>query len=1215
VSDTPTIGPSTSSAGFVGLVHLIRQSAQFEALAATIRAQTLQRALGLPRAARPLVVAALQQALSKPILYVTSSVDSSRTMTNALNDLLGEGTATRFTEPNTAFYDTVPPVREVIAQRSQVLAILTSPPSPLSLRRGGVVISSPRALMHPTLSAEQFKRDTRTLKRDVDLQLEQMVAHWVSVGYESEQVVERVGAFSRRGGIVDVWSPAHALPVRIELFGNTIDSLRFFDPGTQRSGAQVDEIRVTPLEAMSREPRAMSDDSSQLKAHGSLLGYLSDALLVIDDEDELSEAWRGLEEKAERERESVARTTGSNAEDVDTSDDEAAGLIFLDENDVTETSKPYLRWDQFSEQMRGQYAITLGQDLDDAALTQHPFAAQFSPAPHFAGQLSPLMEYLHGAVSREPTALRLGEKATSDEGSSLTAHGSSLTAHGSSLIIISRQSARLAEVWSEKHSPIASQSSLAELPQGSPSGALHFVVGALPEGFTLAFEGLKVGAESPTFKPSNLQTCIVLTDAEIFGYVKPESFMRGKARKSAPERAFADWKIGDAVVHEDYGIGIFRGLMKLTVNTGTSVEPVEGEREYLLLEYKDADRLYVPLHQLDRVSRFIGGDDARPELDKLGSGGWVTTKQKAKGAAADTAREMLKLYATRELAPGYSFSKDTAWQYELESSFPYVETEDQLTTIGAVKADMERSTPMDRLVVGDVGFGKTEVALRAAFKAVQDSKQVAVLVPTTILAQQHFNTFERRMGAYPITIEMLSRFRTAKEKREVLEGLREGKVDIVIGTHGLVAESVKFKDLGLLIIDEEQRFGLKAKERLKKLRAEVDVLTLTATPIPRTLYMGLSGIRDISKIETPPAERLPIISFVGQWDDVVVQQAIRRELDRSGQIFFVHNRINSIELVAQKLRRLIPDAVMAVAHGQMDERELARIMTRFADEQIDILLSTNIIESGLDIPNANTIIVDNADHFGLAELHQLRGRVGRSTVQAYAYFFHDRRSRMTEEARERLETLREVSGIGAGYAIAMRDLELRGSGDLLGPKQSGQISAVGFDLYTRLLSREVSTLRAMRDGTPLPEAEKKAVVLDLPLSVGLPESYIREDTLRIQLYRRVASLENEEQIRAFEDELDDRFGKLPQPAKNLTYQVRLKLAATELGAQSITTDGNRFTIRAPALEQMNRTRLERLLGEDCVIGRTQVVYSRSGTPEQWKAKLMEIVRRLAAMKI
>ncbi len=1203
MSSTVLSNPSAPLISLEGLVHLIRQSAEFESLAQSVRSQTLRRGLGLPRAARPLVVAALQRALGRPIVYVTSSVDSSRTMTNALNDLLGDGAATRFTEPNTAFYDTVSPVREGVAQRSQTLALLgrgwseTSPYEVASAPK--VIVSSPRALMHLTLPIAQFKRDTRTLKRDSDVQLEQMVAHWVSVGYESEQVVERIGAFSRRGGIIDVWSPAHALPVRIELFGNTIDSLRYFDPGTQRSGAQVEAVSVTPLEVTSDERRMTNDENSSLIPHpSSLIEYLSGgALLVIDDEDELSEAWRGLEEKAERERDTMARTTGSSAEDVDASDDEAAGLVFLDEQDLAEAGQPYLSWNEFIEQKREQYAITLGQDLDDAALTNHPFAAQFSPAPHFAGQLLPLMEYLQGQTT-DDAAPKLRQTTT---------------------VVTSRQAARLAEVWSEKHSSLAAQSTLSAPPQGK----LNFVVGALPEGLMFAFEGLKVGSDTQTsqlsnlqtFKPSNLQTSLcVLTDAEIFGYVKPESFMRGKARKSAPERAFADWKIGDAVVHEDYGIGIFRGLMKLTVNTGTAVEAVEGEREYLLLEFRDADRLYVPLHQLDRVSRFIGGDDARPELDKLGSGTWVTTKQKAKGAAADTAREMLKLYATRELAQGYSFSKDTAWQYELESSFPYVETDDQLTTIAAVKVDMEKATPMDRLVVGDVGFGKTEVALRAAFKAIQDQKQVAVLVPTTILAQQHWNTFLRRMGSYPITIEMLSRFRTAKEKKEVLEGLREGKVDIVIGTHGLVAESVKFKDLGLLIIDEEQRFGLKAKERLKKLRAEVDVLTLTATPIPRTLYMGLSGIRDISKIETPPAERLPIISFVGQWDDVVVQQSIRRELDRSGQIFFVHNRINSIELVAQKLRRLIPDAVMAVAHGQMDERELARIMTRFADEQIDILLSTNIIESGLDIPNANTIIVDNADHFGLAELHQLRGRVGRSTVQAYAYFFHDRRSRMTEDARQRLETLREVSGIGAGYAIAMRDLELRGSGDLLGPKQSGQISAVGFDLYTRLLSREVSTLRAMRDGTPLPEEEKKAVVLDLPLSVGLPESYIQEDTLRIQLYRRVASLENEEQIRAFEDELDDRFGKLPQPAKNLTYQVRLKLAAAELGAQSITTDGNRFTIRASAIEQMNRTRLERLLGEDCVIGRTQVVYSRSGTPDQWKAKLMEIVQRLAGMK-
>jgi transcription-repair coupling factor (superfamily II helicase) len=1180
-----------------GLVAIVASSQVFAGLVDEVRARKRINALALPRAARPLTVAALAQTLQRNIVYVTSSVDASRAMTNALIDLIGEHRVARFPEPNTAFYDTVAPVHEVIAQRSAVLATLTTLPSPSPQRQlagagsglaGGVVVCSPRALMHPTLSAAFFRQNTVVLRRDKDLALEPLLAQWVAMGYANEPVVERVGAFCRRGGIVDVWSPAYAQPVRVDLFGNTIDSLRFFDPGTQRSGEQLAEVHVTPLETRPRdEGKGESASSpSALSPQPSLLEYLDkDALLIIDDEEELMEQWRSLEAKAERERETMAQTTGANAADVDASDDEPA-LIFLDDAPPEALSPTYLSWDGFLQRKRGVYAITLGQSVgdDDAgALTSHPFARLFSPVPHFAGQLPPLMAYLHAQTTdgRRPTT-----------------------------VVVSRQSARLTEVWNEKHDALAAQSALTEAPQG----ALTFVVGAFPEGFCFAaMRDEEQGARETNPSSSLSQTFSVLTDAEIFGYVKPESFLRGKARKSAPERAFADWKLGDAVVHEDYGIGIFRGLMKLTVNTGTAVEPVEGEREYLLLEYKDADRLYVPLHQLDRVSRYIGSDDARPELDKLGSGTWTTAKQRAKGAAAETAREMLRLYATRELAQGHAFSNDTAWQYELESSFPYVETEDQLKAIQDVKADMQKPTPMDRLVVGDVGFGKTEVALRAAFKAVQDAKQVAVLVPTTILAQQHWNTFERRMGAYPIKIEMLSRFRTAKEKKVILEGLRDGTIDIVIGTHGLVAESVQIKDLGLLIVDEEHRFGIKAKERMKKLRAEVDVLTMTATPIPRTLYLGLSGIRDISKIETPPAERLPIISFVGLWNDVVVQQAIRRELDRSGQIFFVHNRVSTIGLVEQKIKRLIPDASMAVAHGQLDERELARIMTRFADGQIDILLSTNIIESGLDIPNANTIIVDHADHFGLAELHQLRGRVGRSTIQAYAYFLHDRRAKMTEEARERLDTLREVGGIGAGYAIAMRDLELRGSGDLLGPKQSGQISAVGFDLYTRLLGREVATLRAMRDGTPLPAEETKPVVIDLPLSVGVPESYVQDDALRIQLYRRVASLDNEDQIRELEDELEDRFGKLPLPARNLMFQVRLKLVASALGAQSITTDGNRFTIRAPAIEKLNRERLERLLGEDCVIGRTQVTYSRSGTPDQWKARLIEIVKRLGAM--
>jgi transcription-repair coupling factor (superfamily II helicase) len=763
--------------------------------------------------------------------------------------------------------------------------------------------------------------------------------------------------------------------------------------------------------------------------------------------------------------------------------------------------------------------------------------------------------------------------------------------------VVSRQAARLAELWSERYPAIAAQTDLDE----PPAGALTFVSAALPAGFIWDAAGAKV---------------VLLTDAEIYGYVRPEWFLRTRARKSAPEQAFADWQPGDAVVHEDYGIGLYRGLVRLTVNTGTVAHPVEGEREYLLLEYADGDRLYVPLHQLDRVTRYVGSDDAPPRLDKLGSGQWEREKHKARGAAAELARDLLQLYAERELAHRPPFGKDTPWQIEMESAFPFIETDDQLQAIREVKADMEKPQPMDRLVVGDVGFGKTEVALRAAFKAVQDGRQVAVLVPTTVLAQQHWNTFTQRLASYPVRIEMLSRFRTPAEKRAVLEGLRDGTVDIVIGTQALLGKEVTFHNLGLLIIDEEHRFGVAAKEKLKRLRTEVDVLTLTATPIPRTLYLGLSGVRAISRIETPPAERLPIISFVGPWDDALVQQAIRRELDREGQVFFVHNRVQTIHLMEQKLRRLVPEANIAVAHGQMHERALAEVMTRFAegaarDERIDVLLCTNIIESGLDIPNANTLIVDQADHFGLAELYQLRGRVGRSTVQAYAYFLHDRHAQMTPEARERLTMLRETAGIGAGYAIALRDLEMRGAGELLGAKQSGHIAAIGFDLYTRLLANQVQVLRALRDGAPPPPPEPKAVTIDLPLTVGLPESYIGDAGLRVQLYRRAASLGSEDDIRAFEAELEDRFGKLPQAARNLTYQLRLKLLANALGAQSITTEGNRFTIRAEAIGRMDARRLRRLIGEDALIGRAQVSFLRSGTPEQWKHRLMDTLRKLA----
>lgn len=1153
ISESTYNDPAMSLFGITQLVSAAPEvraqfRAQSRALADSIRASgaTSEPPLGLPRAARPFIVSAIQHILGRPVIYVASSVDAARTSADALRSLTADSSAVRrFAEPNTAFYDTVAPVADIIAQRSAVLACLAAPAVSVV---PPVIVTSPRALMHPTLPATRFRAAVRVIQQDQTLNLESVLAHWVSIGYDSQSVVEQIGAFSRRGGIIDVWPPSLPSPARIELFGNQIDSIRLFDPGTQRSQDRIQRIVITPLETGLQPAGANNAPAGNLPALASLVDYLGEGgLLVIDDEEELREAWLELEARAQRERQTIS-------------------------DPATISTPGYISWADFqaARDRRGATLI-LGQGIDARAqLTASPLASLFAPAPHFAGQLTPLIDYVRAHTQQADRPLNI--------------------------VVVSRQARRLAEVWSERHAPIAATDDLSSPPEGTPT----FVTGALPAGFIFKAEDATSGF-------------VLLTDAEIFGHVRPEPWIAPRRSRLAPERAFSDWQPGDAVVHEDYGIGIYRGLARLTVNTGTPQAPAEGEREYLLFEYAEGDRLYVPLHQLDRISRYVGSDDARPALNKLGAPDWAQTKHRARGAAAEVAREMLALYAQRELASRPAFSPDTRWQAELEASFPYVETEDQMRAIAEVKADMERARPMDRLICGDVGYGKTEVALRAAFKAVQDGRQVAVLVPTTVLAQQHWVTFLKRMAPYPVTIELLSRFRSPAEKREVLRKLEEGSVDIIIGTHALLSSRVRFRQLGLLIIDEEQRFGVRAKEKLKQLRASVDVLTLTATPIPRTLYLSLSGIRGISRIETPPAERLPIISYIGPFDETIVQQAIQRELDRDGQVFFVHNRINSIYQVEHKLRRLVPDATLAIAHGQMDEKRLARTMTDFADGRIDILLCTNIIENGLDIPNANTIIVDRADHFGLAELYQLRGRVGRSTTQGYGYFLHDRKSRMTPEARERLNTLREIAGLGAGYMIAMRDLELRGAGDILGPKQSGHVSSIGLDLYTRLLSREINALRALRDGAALPEPEPQPVTIDLPLTVGLPESYVSDSTLRVQLYRRMASLDTEEKVQQFEDELTDRFGKLPQPALNLTYQARLKLRATALGAQSITTEGNRFIVRADMIEKLDRAAVERLLGEGAIVGRRQLSFPRSGPAEIWKARLMDVMAGLAEL--
>ncbi len=1147
----------------------------------------------LLRAARPFVLATLARQLNRTILIVTARPDRAQAVYDSMRAYAGSPSDQwlRFPEPSALFYERVPWPREVAVERLQVLARLTaidqqpvnSDQQPVNGgRRSLVIVAAARALMFRTLPPRAFRIGTRALKQGQTINIDQLLESLVGFGYESTTTVLAPGEFSRRGGIVDIYPPALARPARLEFFGDEIESLRSFDPGTQRSLDTLDQVIITPAaECLARNGPVAAEkikdwDTSQLpddleeqfekdrKAllvgstlrgiefylpllHGdstSLLDYLPrDALIVLDDGDEIADMWSELEEQAVDLRR-AAEDDGSLPRDF---------------------PLPYVTWDEWREKIAHSSVVSFGEEtsIDQALIDPSPF----SPGPRFGGQLKPFIEHV--------AQMRTMNDAT---------------------IVVSRQAIRLAELWAEHDHLRAPVRDVLDPPEPR---SLIFVQGVLDEGWTL--RGI-VPRDEAECRMTGLWSLHVITDAEIFGWARPQPRRRGKPRAITPEQFFADLQPGDYVVHIDYGIGIFQGLIKLTL---------EGiENEYLQIAYAAGDKLYVPIHQADRLSKYIGADDHTPEVHRLGTADWSQLRSKAKEAALEVARELLGLYAARELAPGVAFSPDTAWQHELEATFPYVETDDQLRAIREVKADMQKPRPMDRLICGDVGYGKTEVALRAAFKAVQDGKQVAVLVPTTILAQQHYTTFTSRLAAFPVTVEMLSRFRSDKEQSEILHRLHDGNVDIIIGTHRLLQHDVVFKDLGLLIIDEEQRFGVTHKEQLKRLRTEVDVLTLTATPIPRTLYMSLVGVRDISTIDTPPEERLPVATYVGEYDEHLVRQAILRELDRGGQAFFVHNRVMGIEQIDQRLRAVVPEARIGVAHGQMDEHELEKAMVDFVKGDTDMLLCTSIIESGLDIPNANTLIVDRSDRFGLAQLYQLRGRVGRGAVRAYAYFLYDKVSGMTEDARRRLEAIREANDLGMGYSIAMRDLEIRGAGDLLGMRQSGHISAVGFDLYTKLLQRAVAELKALRDGKAPPPMPLGGVNIDLPLQAHLPGDYVSNEGLRMQLYRRMGNIASATEIDALTQELADRFGPLPAAVENLMFQLHLKVLAAKAQIAAIVRDRERgnIVLKSEALEHVDRIGLQRRLGSLAAVQRREIHLPMK---DDWRVELVKVLEATA----
>jgi len=1078
-------------------------------------------------AAKPYLVAALYRELNLPVILVTAEPETARKFHEQLRAWYPPSAELhRLPELDLLPYDGYWPSSFSYQALDRLKALAT-----LALRQKGdaptLVVTSALAIMSKTIPHEDFVAACHILKPGMEADPLELPRRWQGMGYEVEDAVEIPGQVSRRGGIIDVFPPHSQSPVRIEFFGNRIESMRYFDPEGQRSTSLVPSLIVVPA----RESVPMGNKSGLVA--GSIFDYLaSDALLVLDDPAGIELAVARLSEEA-RELKATKVERGEVPED---------------------SPLPYLTWEEVESRVKERRRLAL-ETWDSSR--RRGQALPFMRAPSFGSQLERFLKAAKQMVERRQR-----------------------------VVLVSHQANRLAELLRGEDIHTSPTSQIERIPSPGSITVLH---GSLDGGWVLD------------------DRLTVITDVELFGFVKQP---RAGKKKPVPRRWFLPQLTpGDYVVHIDHGIARFHGLARMS-SDGT-------EREYLVLEYAVGDRLYVPTERIDRVSRYIGAGDQAPPLNRLRGREWQRTKKKVKESVAEIARELLDLYAAREVAPGFAFSRDSLWQQELEASFPYMETPDQVEAIMTVKEDMEKAKPMDRLICGDVGYGKTEIGLRAAFKAVMNNKQVAILVPTTVLAQQHFITFTERLQTFPIRIEMLSRFCPPEKEREILEGLANGTVDICIGTHRLLQKDITFKDLGVVIIDEEQQFGVVQKERLKQIRKEVDTLALSATPIPRTLHMSLTGIRDMSIVETPPEERLSVQTYVGTYDDTLVRQVILRELERNGQVFFVHNRVQSIALVARELQDLVPEARIAIAHGQMPEEQLEKVMTDFIEGKHDVLVTTTIIQLGLDMPNVNTLIVDRADRFGLAQLYQLRGRVGRGINQAYAYFFFDQERRLTPQAYRRLRTMFEATELGSGFGIAMKDLEIRGAGNLLGVRQSGHIAALGFDLYCQLLAEAVEELKAQQAGEArktitVPQA-KELPSVSLPLDAHIPEEYVSNLSTRLGLYHRLARVQHVEEVEDMARELEDRFGPLPQPVVNLLYVVRIKVLAANAGVSSVYPQGRQVVMKPrDVIASEAKQSLTRRYDAAVKIGPTRIRLDTRLLGDRWTEVLEDILRSSAA---
>jgi len=1117
----------------------VEQLPAFTRAASHLRESTGRiRVTGLSPAAKALIAVLLRRAGERPFVLV---VADNRVAEELLPVVRAFCELTGATDPDAVVslpardvlpFQNLSPHPEIQEERATALWKIAT-------GRASIVISPVAATSILLRSAEYYADLARVLRRGETFDQEQLLQHLNTVGYTPTDVVEMPGQYAARGGILDVYSPEADRPVRVEFFGDEVESMKKFDPASQRSSNPVDEAMLLPLtetpvnqellgsinarlsgKRIAGSPeiveQAMRDSGAGVfpgwefyapvaGADRTVFDLLPEACVILDEPEALAQEfdrfWTRVAEAHER---------------------SGVGNLVRPEDLYISPEA----WREKTSALRGadlEYLAIAGDDNPEAS-----FLSQ--PATRFHGAVPIMIEEVQKMVGAG-TQVVLAVPNTGE----VERLADMFTEYNASYRLGSRT--RGGESYADETSYFSGEVLTATL-----------LKAYLPEGFVLPEAHLAVFGARDLFDESDLVAA------------RPQ---RQKSKVSAFLSDFRDLAVGDYVVHVEHGIGQYQGLKEINQGDGTA--------EFMLLEYAEAARLYVPLTRLDLVQKYRSSEGAKPVLHHLGTASWAKTKARVRKAMKDMTDELLKLYAQRQTAQGHKFPPDTEWVKEFEDAFEFSETEDQAEAIIDVKRDMESQLPMDRLLCGDVGYGKTEVAMRAAFKAISDNKQAAVLAPTTVLAFQHYETFKQRFAPFPVTVEMISRFRSAKQIKEILLKVEAGKVDILIGTHRLLSKDVKFSDLGLLVVDEEQRFGVRHKERIKQMRTQVDVLTMSATPIPRTLHMSLVGLRDMSVIETPPKDRMAIQTVVANWDFKLIQSAIEQELERGGQVYFVHNRVDTIWEIAAKLQELVPGARITVGHGQMGEGELEKVMLKFMHHEADILVSTTIIENGLDIPLCNTIIINRADRLGLSELYQLRGRVGRSNRRAYAYLLLPAEIELTPIARRRLAALKEFSDLGAGFKIAALDLELRGAGNLLGGEQSGHIEAIGFELYTQMLERAVREMKGEKG------AEEADIQLSLGLNIRIPTEYIAEENQRLRMYKRVAGVETESQLQDVRSELMDRYGEPPLSVRNLLDYATLKLAAMRVGVTAIERKRDQANIKFRANASIDPEKLARFV--------------------------------------